>query len=538
MGARRCTSTLYDVELTYRFSSAAVLHTITFYGVGSHAGGVSSVVDNVRIVPCTVLPTSANRTITVPAAVSGRSLTAHWAAADDESGIEDSFWAIGTTPGGDQLQPFTSVGQAVVVEASHLSVEHGDSMYVTAVVRNGAGLSHVVGGSTSLGAVTLQAKTVVDWTPPEGRLFDGKAAVDADGHDSLVLSANLKNILDPESGIRSCSWSFGSTPGAADLSPWTEVLPDEADGTLPIVKTDGAIEPTGAGGDGKGDVDAMDGLLVYATARCVNNAGLLAIIHSDGAYLQLKPPVAARGAFVRVLSPPGDHTSQVPASLGHQTNADVVHIAWEGFAADARMVGHYEVRLVGPGLDGSSASEWVDTQVHQQARFGPGLDLQENVLYTAEVVMVNAAGVKAAAVKAGVWVDTTPPVAASKSERTKLFCATFDNKKGLTVGWASIFSESGCVGADGAAAAADRDDCLLYRYNVGTSAGAGNVVRWADSGSSGADAKALIRPRDLAKDRGTGLLDLAKDYYVTVAAYNLAGLGTAETFRVQAASKC
>lgn len=515
------------MELSYRFAAASELHAITVYGVGSHAGGAALLVDSVNVMLCSTVAVSGSSAITVPAAVSGRSLKAHWAAYDGESGVEDAFWAIGTTAGGDQLQPFTSVGQAESVEASHLHVEHGESMYVTVVIQNGAGLSLLVGGSGSGASTATSPATIVDWTPPEGLLFDGNGAADADGHASLVLSANLQNIADPESGIRSCSWSFGRTPGTADLSAWKGVVPND-DGTLPIVTMAGAIE-------------ALDGLMVYATARCVNGAGLLAVIHSDGAYLQLQPPAAALGAFVRVLSPPGNHVTQVPAALGHQTNSDVVHVVWEGFAADARMVGHYEARLVGPGLSSSNSSgkvegalSFVNTGVRQQTMFGPGLDLQESTLYTAEVVMVNAAGVKAAAVKAGVWVDTSPPVAANAKDAKERFCATFDGSKGLTVGWPSIFAETGCADGGGSGAAG----CLIYRYNVGTSAGAGNVVRWKDSSNRGADANAVIVLRDLAKDKATGLLDLAKEYYVTVAAYNLAGLGVAQTFRVQSAKEC
>lgn len=134
----------------------------------------------------------------------------------------------------------------------------------------------------------------------------------------------------------------------------------------------------------------------------------------------------------------------------------------------------------------------------------------------------------------GAVVDTSPPVAANAKDAKERFCATFDGSKGLTVGWPSIFAETGCADGGGSGAAG----CLIYRYNVGTSAGAGNVVRWKVSSNRGADANAVIVLRDLAKDKATGLLDLAKEYYLTVAAYNLAGLGVAQTFRVQSAKEC
>jgi hypothetical protein len=134
--------------------------------------------------------------------------------------------------------------------------------------------------------------------------------------------------------------------------------------------------------------------------------------------------------------------------------------------------------------------------------------------------------VKAAAVTAGIWVDTTPPTV-SKTAKS-LFCATFDGKKGLQIGWSNIFAETGC-----ATDATTDNDCLVYRYNVGTSRGAGNVVRWHDAGGNGADSEVWVDAKHLVKDRLTGELDLKKAYYVTVAAYNLAGIGVTATFPVQ-----
>jgi hypothetical protein len=69
------------------------------------------------------------------------SIRANWTGFyDPESGITSYAWAIGTTPGGQEVQPFTDVGPATRAAAA-LSLTGGTTSYVTVRAANGKGLT-------------------------------------------------------------------------------------------------------------------------------------------------------------------------------------------------------------------------------------------------------------------------------------------------------------------------------------------------------------------------------------------------------------
>ena len=313
------------------------------------------------------------------------------------------FWAIGTTKGGAQLQPFRSAGRATVLTSDPtLKLQHGIEAFVTVSVKNLAGLTSL----RHSGAIT------VDHTPPVGVLLDGPGKADVDGFSSTVVSANFAPVVDEESGVASCSWAVGTAPHKADLADWA--VADLSEGT--VVKS-GKL------------AGAKDGMVAYTSARCTNRAGLAATFSTDGAYFELTEP-SARGALVEVISPPAVHASPFPSANGHQTVADTVQFRWEGFAIDQREVGSYEARVVGPGV----STPWKNTKLRQQVEFS-GLALKENTAYKAQVVLTNAAGEKTKPIEAGVWVDTTPP----KLTGVRM-CANWTDA-GLYIGWAASFAE-------------------------------------------------------------------------------------------------
>ncbi|KAK3104702.1 hypothetical protein FSP39_008103 [Pinctada imbricata] len=66
-----------------------------------------------------------------------------WKCNDNESGIIDYTWAIGSTPGAEDIQNYTSVGQNIVGVNSRLEgvLEHNTTYFVSVVCTNGAGLT-------------------------------------------------------------------------------------------------------------------------------------------------------------------------------------------------------------------------------------------------------------------------------------------------------------------------------------------------------------------------------------------------------------
>jgi hypothetical protein len=73
-----------------------------------------------------------------------RSISANWSGfADPQSGIARYDWAIGTSPGGQQVLPFTSVRTATRATKTSLRLTRGTTYYVSVRATNGAGSSTV-----------------------------------------------------------------------------------------------------------------------------------------------------------------------------------------------------------------------------------------------------------------------------------------------------------------------------------------------------------------------------------------------------------
>ena len=126
----------------------------------------------------------------------------NWNIEDPESGVMEYLWAIGTVPGGEQLQRYTSTGNTRYGISGQLEVTHGTGVYVSVLAWNYAGLERVV----------YSEAFIVDFTPPvlgEGGVVDGVAGVDADYLASAVVPVDWSAITDPESEIAECRWGIG-----------------------------------------------------------------------------------------------------------------------------------------------------------------------------------------------------------------------------------------------------------------------------------------------------------------------------------------
>ncbi len=108
-------------------------------------------------------------------------MRAVWSLNDDESGIEEVLWAIGTTPFSQQLQPYTSVGRYNAAVNSQVALPHNASIFVSIVARNGVGL---VERFTS-------NEVRIDHTPPFfGFLREGNGDNDVLFSSSAIMSAS------------------------------------------------------------------------------------------------------------------------------------------------------------------------------------------------------------------------------------------------------------------------------------------------------------------------------------------------------------
>ena len=141
----------------------------------------------------------------VPISQSWTRLYVSWDIFDPDSGVREYLWAVGTVPGGEQLQSYTSTGSERQGVSDWLTVSHGDVVYVSVAAWNYAGLERVVYSSGYM----------VDLTPPtiaEGGVVDGDGSggVDVDFQaDSTHFAVNFSACVDPESGVREIRWALG-----------------------------------------------------------------------------------------------------------------------------------------------------------------------------------------------------------------------------------------------------------------------------------------------------------------------------------------
>lgn len=128
---------------------------------------------------------------------------------DLESGIKRISYALGTLPGGVQLQSYKHVSPHSPIVYPNLpsaSIESNLTIFLTVLATNFAGLS----------APLYSQPILLDWTSPVVRgggagikeiLVDGGSDVDY-AHSSSVW-VDWSNVVDDESGIKHCQWGLG-----------------------------------------------------------------------------------------------------------------------------------------------------------------------------------------------------------------------------------------------------------------------------------------------------------------------------------------
>ncbi len=130
-------------------------------------------------------------------------LSARWSIADDVGGVREYQWAVGTVPGGGQLQPFRSTGPTPYGTSPKLELLDTQEVHVTVAAKSHAGKELVVHSGPYL----------IDLSPPysgEGHgAWDGVGEEDVDYQSSLAVGVNWSGLVDRESELKLCSWAIG-----------------------------------------------------------------------------------------------------------------------------------------------------------------------------------------------------------------------------------------------------------------------------------------------------------------------------------------
>ncbi|HVE42955.1 MAG TPA: HYR domain-containing protein, partial [Planctomycetota bacterium] len=205
------------------------------------------------------------------------SLSANWTGfSDPQSGIAGYEWAIGTTSGGTDVQPYTGVGVATSATKS-LVLVNGQKYYVTVRATNGIGMQ-----STA----TSNGVTVDSSAPSAGSVRDG-GDKDVDWQSSLTtITASWTASTDPQSGIVGYEWAIGTTSGGTNVQSFTSVGTSKS-------ATNSSLALTAQ-------------QKYYVTVRTTNGAGQTTTVSSNGVTVDPSAPVA--GTVSISISPSGQVT--------------------------------------------------------------------------------------------------------------------------------------------------------------------------------------------------------------------------------------
>ena len=180
----------------------------------------------------------------------GTQLHAAWISTDDETGIAEYQYAIGTTAGATDVVDWTSAATAAEITHTGLSLTPGTTYYISAKASNGAGLWSEVGSSDGI---------VCDTTAPSTPVVTDDGAYTT---NNTRLNAAWSSS-DDESGIAEYQYAIGTTAGATDVVDWTSA--------------DTAAEITHIG------LSLTKGTTYYVSVKASNGAGLWSEVgSSDG----------------------------------------------------------------------------------------------------------------------------------------------------------------------------------------------------------------------------------------------------------------
>ena len=294
---------------------------------------------------------------------------------DSESGISNSEYCLGTTPGSCQrdsipagLSTFGTIGPFRPYPWVHY--------YVIVAVTNGAGLITVMSSR----------KLFFDTTPPsKGIVIDGIGPdIDYMNYTSS-LSIQWKGIDDQESGIANCSWTL-IEQSASDKR--TAFENDTVVLTQPV-ESKGSLT--------RENLSLIPGARYVSKIACSNKDGFISTSFSDGVVVDATSPSA-------VLVRDG---SSLSTDVEYQSSTTVVEAIWSPFEDHESGISEYRWGL-GTMPDDVSIVKFTSTGKDTTGR-ARNVTLSHGVRYYVTVEATNGAGMTSHGWSSGFTVDVTPP---------------------------------------------------------------------------------------------------------------------------------
>lgn len=389
-------------------------------------------------------------------------LSALWDVVDVVGGVREYWWAVGTVPGGEQLQPYQSTGMSTMATSTELLFSDGQEVHVTVIAWSNAGMQTLVHSGPYL----------VDLTPPplsehSAAVSDGVEGADVDYQASILLGVNWDGLVDRESGLQQCSWAIGTNVGFSDIQQF-----------LPITTNVTTMTSNLSGSVGHG-------VRVYSTVVCSNQGGLVSSGHSDGVtVLYLHPE--SEDAYISISS---SILLQYSPRDGYLPSSAMT-LRWDGFAEPANTALEYEVLVV---ESGTGEGNWTALSSIKMLSFST-LHLMENVSHMIQIRAVNLGGVASNPIGRSFFIVSSPPIDSGAAINASWLQET------LHLDWSEKFTSV---------------EPLYFELSMGTQMGSGYIRKWVE-----------LSVAETSYSVGGGVLERSEDYFVALTAIGSSGLHT------------
>lgn len=153
-------------------------------------------------------PASPDPPIVTASKYSSGTIQASWSAPNGPYDIAEYQYAVGSAPGGSDIQTWRSAGLLQSVTISSLNLIHGTQYYVSVKVRSTQNSWSIPAASNSV---------LADMTPPSTPVVIDDGAIQP-ANDSIHATWSS---YDTESGVTEYKYCVGTTSGASDVVHWT-----------------------------------------------------------------------------------------------------------------------------------------------------------------------------------------------------------------------------------------------------------------------------------------------------------------------------